>query len=204
MDALLAEVKHKLCRDLPIAPRAVLCSSDSEVEAELLQLSQHRRHLAGVRGKFSGPATGVLTHRELMGLEHYRMAWQRAGGISACEPADMIVHLGDNPKADGTGWCTWTLSSKAIPTLRRSNGILWSFGLQRPVLLKEQYAAMGFCTFPWLSSTAGVRLYDVTNMPCTYPQARQAIGNAQHVACVGVFTACALASAVLRQSPGQA
>ena len=138
----------------------------------------------------------VLNANEKHRLDTCIELWRRAGGPHICDADDLVVHLGDQPTLDGQGWKTWSLTSGAVPTLRRSSGIMWAVGRERPLTLKEQYASMGFCSFLQLASIGRVSLYSVFKPQLSYSQARQALGNAQHVASVGVFSLCALAAAV--------
>ena len=109
-----------------------------------------------------------------------------------CSYQDLACHCGDDPR---TGWTTWSAVSNAVPTLRRSSGLIVSPCMNRQFLLKELYCGMGFAVWPFLAESAKVPVFDVFRPGVwTYPQARQALGNAQHVTCVGTFVACALSS----------
>lgn len=79
---------------------------------------------------------------------------------------------------------------ECVPTLRRSTvKPPWLFRQKRWLLHSEMAAMMGFPVTDLLSQAAGVPTDIVTTAgPPT------AVGNAMHVACVGVAIACALSS----------
>lgn len=137
----------------------------------------------------------VLNSDELGRLEGYMRKWYALSDGEKCDVEDLVVHLGDNPTTQ-KGWTTWSAKSRAIPTLRKTGGLVFSPYASRPVMLKELYAAMGFAVFPHLAEAAKVPLYQVfkPTLQLRYSHMRQALGNAQHVASVGVFTAVSLAS----------
>ena len=141
----------------------------------------------------------ALNDSEMTRLRTYTHLWSQLDRENRCAFEDLAVCLSDEP--DG-GWVTWSGVSSAIPTLRRSSGLIASPYAQRAFLLRELFASMGFASFPTLAKVAGVPLYQVHKplLGLKYSHMRQALGNAQHVANVGVFSACALACMSKRQS----
>lgn len=138
----------------------------------------------------------LFNQNEVDRLNTYVQKWSQSD-TPVCHFEDLVVHLGDNPKSE-KGWTTWSAKSLALPTLRRAGGLYASPFAQRQLLLRELYAAMGFPTFPELANAARVPIYQVfrPTVGLWYSHMRQALGNSQHVASVGVFTACALASSL--------
>ena len=60
---------------------------------------------------------------------------------------------------------------------------------------------MGFASLPVFAKSAGVPLYKFDRAAFTFWQYRRALGNAQHVAQVGVVMISALASCALLEAP---
>ena len=87
-----------------------------------------------------------------------------------------MIHLGDNPSFTKN----WSLHGR-IPTLRQTSWRLWIPQLQRFLLTSELYLAMGF---PVYADVAGAALTGTMAIPGAHP--RQLLGNAMHVACIGV------------------
>ena len=75
---------------------------------------------------------------------------------------------------------------------------MWSMGMGRQLLLKELYSGMGFAVFEEHALASRVPIYNPLKAGCSFRKSREALGNAQHVANVGVFAAVALASTVCR------
>ena len=192
--SLLEEVQQKLSRELPLGPRAILTAPLEDIHDDTARLAACRRHLRGWEWGFQ--PEHLLNMNEKHRLERYCSLWaQNVEEKGMCHWQDLICHLGDNPVSQ-KGWCTWSGASHAIPTLRRSGGMMWAPAFGRQVLLKELYSAMGFCVWPWQAALAGVSPYKVFIGNHPYTKSRQALGNSQHVASVGVFTCCALACTV--------
>ena len=108
-----------------------------------------------------------------------------------CEWKDLVCHLGDDPRTE-KGWVTWSARSSAVPTLRKSGGLIAAPAAQRHLTLKELYLGMGYPTFDFAANVAQVKIYDAWR-GLTYHEARKALGNSMHAAQVGVFVACLLA-----------
>ena len=148
----------------------------------------------------------IISTNEFDRASHYiTKFWERqAQGTPCCHFDDLFFHTGDNPTT-ASGWCTWSASSGRLPTLRRSSGLILSGSHNQQVLLRELYAAHGFPAFEFLARAADVAKYQVFFAPfTTYSDSKCALGNAQHVAQVGVFMATSLVCARLKQQPGVA
>lgn len=183
-----------------VRPRDLLCGREGDLQEDTFNLSLCRAHLKTRKlwELTSMYSQELLNISEVERLHTYVDKWNRLTDPTKCEFEDLVVHLGDNPTTD-KGWTTWSAKSHAIPTLRKSGGILFSPFAGRQLLLKELYAAMGFASFPHLAAAARVPLYPVFKpmLNLRYSHMKQALGNAQHVGNVGVFTAVALASSSL-------
>ena len=183
-------------------PSAVLCGKKADIDEDLFHIAQYRQHLRGYRLAtqiHSLHPLAALNNSEMTRLRTYTHLWCQLDSGNRCGFEDLAVCLSDEP--DG-GWVTWSGVSSAIPTLRRSSGLIASPYAQRMFLLRELFASMGFASFPTLAKVAGVPLYQVHKplLGLKYSHMRQALGNAQHVANVGVFSACALACISKRQN----
>ena len=128
---------------------------------------------------------------------------RRAAGIQLCAPNDLIVHSGDDPRPSqtGKGWLTWSATSNQLPCLRRSGGLYVSTHRCRHLTLEEMYGFMGFASLPIFAEKAALPLYKFDRAAFTFWQYRRALGNAQHVAHVGVIMTSALASCALLEAP---
>jgi site-specific DNA-cytosine methylase len=166
-----------------------LLADRSEVEEEMVEYTQARRHLRGDEHDVGGmcPAD-VLTERERNALWVYERRW-RGLGPKRCALQDLVVHLGDNPEV----MLVWSGVDGKVPTIRRSSGLLWSVSRRRWLTARELYATMGFPTYRSLAQAAGVPLVSLRPPAGTLAQARQGIGNAMHLACVGTVLFCTLA-----------
>ena len=175
----------------------LLCGGHLDIQEDCYNLALCRQHLQGleVRDLLTLGPKDVMSPAEKARMQVYVADWL-AFDRPKCAWQDLICHLGDNPGA----WRTWSAISMACPTLRRSSGIMAAPAADRQVLLKELYAGMGFPSFPHLAHAAQVPIYQVFKpmQRVTYSHMRQALGNSQVVPQVGVFAACALASARLR------
>ena len=193
LGALLAEVQQKLKRDVPLSPHHVLCGSAADVREDSYHMSWCRGHLHNLElcERTCIHPQRLLNSSEQQRLRDYIAGWQRSEEVS-CPFRDLICHLGDSP---GTGWWTWSAHSSRIPTIRRSCGIFWTCATGRQVFLKELYSAMGFPAFPHLAAAAQVPTFQVWRPGLTHKHMLQALGNAQHVANIGVFATCAMACA---------
>ena len=211
---LLQHVQHHLQREGPAAlkylgclfgllfdnekllkfrPRALLVGGPLDVQEDVFHLARSRRHLqsGGLQQWLQAQPDEILNQVERERVNAYVEHWLQRPHTVRCDFQDLAFHLGDEPRG---GWVTTSATSHVLPTLRRSGSLYYSPFVQRQFLLRELYAAHGFPTFPALAREARVPVYQVFKPSLTYTHMRQALGNAQIVPQVGVFTACALAS----------
>ena len=164
-------------------------TSAQDVLEDTCALAQNRQHIR--RSGLTAPTSALQAWNpaEIQRCGTYVDKWSRLPPSARCAWDQLIVHLGDNPSS---GWTTWSAKSGAIPTIRKSSGILaWPAG-GRHLTQKELYLAMGYPCYSLLAQTAKVPLYSL-DLQC-YGQHRRALGNSMHVASIGVFAACFLAS----------
>jgi len=179
-----------------LRPSAVLVGKRPDIHEDLFHLALCRQHLRGLTNSVDRVVSmhplAVLNPLEMKRLETYVKLWYGMEHMNKCSWENLAVCLSDEPNG---GWVTWSGISSAIPTLRRSSGLIASPSAHRVFLLKELFASMGFASFQHLADTARVPLYEVHKplLGLKYSHMRQALGNAQHVGNVGVFGLCALA-----------
>lgn len=140
------------------------------------------------------PPSTTMNSAECERLRVYCRLWEQLDHHRKCPWQDLVCHLSDRPEK---GWLCWSAISNTIPTLRKSGGLMAMPAAGRVLLLKELYAAMGYASFDVLARAAHVHTYQVFKplLGIGYSHMRAALGNAQHVAQVGVFGLCALACA---------
>ena len=135
-----------------------------------------------------------VTHYEQCRLRYYCDLWRQSYGTDPSAEPDLIFNLGDNP--DG-GWVTWSAPGSTgihrTPTLRRKWTAQWLPSQSRWLTASERLASMAFPASPRLAMCYGL----VGTFKLTRPQ-RHTLGNAMHLANVGVWQACGAASAILR------
>ena len=184
-----------------IRPSVLLCGTDVHVEEDTFQLASrrmHLKHLSPAERRGVSPLD-VLNFPEKKRLADYVTLWQQRPPPK-CTFADLAVHLSDQPGlnkfGERTGWVCWSAASNSVPTLRKSGGIMFSPNAGRQFLLKELYAGMGYPSFNFLADEAGVPQFEVFQpmLGLNYSHMKEALGNSQHVASVGVFGAVALAT----------
>lgn len=196
--------------------RDLYLASDEEVRAEESMLAQQRgldmrpgpitvaRAAVIGRAGAAGPVAAhsvsslqyLLTGPEQERLSAYHDLWQAKFGSDPHTALDLIVNLGDNPRA---GWVTWSAPSSArpwfcIPTLRRHWTVQWIPALDRWLTMRERLAMMGFPAYPALAQVYGFQ--GSFSMP--WDVAKNLVGNGMHVACVGVWQTVVAACVKLR------
>jgi hypothetical protein len=179
---------------LKLRPSALLVGTADDIRFDSFMMAPTRQHLSGQ--SISSPLQ-LFNSKEQLRYHHYCQKWS-ALGPHRCAWQDLIINLGDNPNG---GWTTWSANSNAIPTLRRSGGMMVAAAYQRQVLLKELYAGYGFPTYPKLAEALGVPLYNVFAEGASYTDLRRIIGNGMHIAQIGVFMGVALACHRRRELP---
>ena len=187
---------------------SLLVGSSTEILEDTYQLSQSRRHLKHLTTaqRMQMPPEALLGLAEKQRVVDYVNLWVAQSEDKRCpfDIDDLAVHVSDNPGTNaagtGQGWVCWSSTSNAIPTLRKSGGIIFSPALKRQYLLKELFAGMGFPSFNFLAEASGVPRFEIfqPTLGLGYRHMKSALGNSQHVANVGVFVACSLASTKLR------
>ena len=172
--------------------RDCLLASTSEIIAEGWQRAAsahaHTLGVAAAPGQCH-PMTVFEKHR----LRVYCDRWKRCFGTDPRCESDLICNLGDNP--DG-GWLTWSAPGPSgvhrIPTFRRNWTAQRLPAHKRWLTATERLVCMGFPATPELATSYRmVRPYQIA-----WHQ-RHTVGNAMHLANVGVWQACVAASAIL-------
>ena len=134
-----------------------------------------------------------LTRHEKIRLEAYFRLWTRRSETRPLSEPDLVFNLGDNP--DG-GWLTWSAPSTGgehrVPTFRKSWTAQWVPHRQRWLTSTERLVLMGFPASPALSCC-----YSMTGSYQLEWEARHTVGNAMHLANVGVWQSCVAVCAVI-------
>ena len=164
---------------------------------EVFEEGQQRATSARTRGPWAAAATGQchpLTAFEDQRLTYYCKLWSRSFGTNPWLESDLIFNLGDNP--DG-GWVTWSApgpsdSMHRVPTFRRKWTAQWLPSKNRWLTTSERCVCMGFPASTELAVCLGL----VGQYQLSWHQ-RHTVGNAMHLANVGVWQACVAASAIL-------
>ena len=136
-------------------------------------------------------ASAAWTPAEIQRCKKYIEKWQALPVDGRCSWENLVCHLSDNPCSE-RGWTCWSAKSAAIPTIRRSGGLMAAPCIARHLTLKELYLSMGYPCVPLLASVARCPLYPVD--VAQYSTHRKALGNSFHVAQVGVVAMCSLAA----------
>jgi site-specific DNA-cytosine methylase len=168
-------------------PSDVYLADDAEVRNEELALGALRKRPPMPDYKQYRDLSYLLTPR---GISYYRYFehLREAQETQRVASADLVYHLGDNPAKR----LAWSATSGSIPTFRRSCTICWAPSLRRWLTVREKLATMGWPTYPILASAL-----DATVQTPSQDEGRLMVGNAMHLACVGVATLASLASVKL-------
>ena len=137
----------------------------------------------------------LLSRSERAHLREYMELWRQTHGTDPeAEPA-LVVNLGDNP---GSGFCGWSAptsrrSGFVLPVLRKGWTAMWLPSAGRWLSMGERLAVMGFPAYPAMAPLYGLQV------PFSVPWkvAKHAVGNAMHVANVGVWQAVVAACVTL-------
>ena len=172
-------------------PRDALCASRYDIYEDCLRLAASRPSVHLDESRWPAPRDLTIASESRAQFAYLaRYESRRQSGTACCHWPDLIAHTGDLPTSSGGGWCTWTAAGNKLPTLRRSSGLYWAFAEQRHVSIRELYTAMGFpaldfvCMRPWMIRRAP---YDCFPGDFSWMDAKRALGNSQHVGCVGAF-----------------
>ena len=123
------------------------------------------------------------------------MKWKQEHGTDPqAEPA-LVFNLGDNPESGFCGWSAPTggRSVFVLPVMRKAWTAMWVPSAGRWLSKSERLAIMGFPAYPAIASLYG--LPAPFNVP--WKVAKHAVGNAMHVANVGVWQATVAACVML-------
>ena len=116
----------------------------------------------------------LLTAPQAKSLDRYTALWQQKHKQHPEDAPACVFDLGDTPEFKGLPLM------RQLPTIRRRRSVWWSPSRERWMLPREKAACMGFPVYDDLARRARVPL-DVSTVACA-----DAVGNAMHVANVGV------------------
>lgn len=129
----------------------------------------------------------LLSPGERLRLAAYLRRWKQKDWGEASGCSNLVLNLGDNPEA---GWLSWSAPKEwgghfVIPTLRRAWTVQWLPALRRWLTRSERLVLMGFPAYPELA-----QLYGLPGAcQISWRTSKKAVGNAMHVANVGVWQA---------------
>ena len=169
------------------SPDDILMGSINDVMDEAHHMLVGRQHLRHSQHQVAD-ALDFLSGRERKVVHHYYNKKQYCHSTQQ-DLRNTIVYLGDD------GRYLHKLSTVQISTYRHAGGLFWSLSAGRWVLAKEMMASMGWPTFEHLARAAGVQQTDLSLCPPN--QWRAAVGNAFHVANIGMVLVAALVCAKL-------
>jgi site-specific DNA-cytosine methylase len=131
--------------------------------------------------------TLLLSDWERKNLNLYEVQWERDFGKPAASDPTALFVLSQN--ADG--FATRTTAQGRVPCLTHGSSTrVWSSFNRRWLTVKEKTNMMGFPVVPAFAARAGVSLLD----PSLLTDGHRQIGNAMHLANVGVVLCAALAT----------
>lgn len=184
--------------------RDCLIAGSGELDDEERELSSMRGHRLtrcwGPGSHLSASRFRRLSHLLSEGergrLQLYAHTFHQRYGLDPSTDLDLVCNLGDNP---GAGWLTWSAppmrpgcSSPGLhrlPTLRKNWSLQWLPAHGRWLLGSERLVTMGFPPNEQLSRVYGLSGHFRLPWAC-----RNLLGNAMHVANIGVWQACVAAS----------
>jgi len=159
-------------------------------DCDLLEVENRCRSAKGMDplSAPSGDWEYLLTDAQRKCIAWHSSQYEQTCGRGAASDFSCVWDL-----SQSTSWGASRPGSTALPTLRRNSSRLWSPGRRRWMILRERAACMGFPVYRSLAWAARV---DEDTLP---PQAPEyTIGNAMHVANVGIVIAVALACCEVR------
>ena len=161
-----------------------------EFDNELLELRHRKkgRHVDALVASGADVRPGsewreALTIKQQGYLNRYEALWRQRHGTDAEHSPECVFDLGDTPEYKGIS------KSSVLPTIRRRSAAWWSPQRKRWMLPREKAAGMGFPVYEDLAWRAQVQ---VDHLTVEHPAA---IGNAMHVANVGVVLLAVLCAA---------
>ena len=189
LPGLYTLLTDQLAKDVSAWPRWVWRATEEELECELAtarsceQLSSR----GGTAGR--GLWWPRLTPDQQIYIEGYADLWQRKHGSPPEESAACVFDLSDTPQYK-TG-----SNAVTLPTLRQRRGRWWSPMHRRWMLPREKAACMGFPVYDDLAVASRTKLDKLTVEHASF------IGNAMHVANVGLVMLVAMFAAEWRVEP---
>lgn len=177
--------------------RDLFIASPQEIEYETTMLFQRRCHMLHASGAILPHICesqlrmlNLMTANEHQRVMHYTQLWlQTFHTVPRSEP-DLVFGLSDNP---GEGWVTWSAPTMkgggfSLPVMRTGRRMYWIPSLQRFMTISEKMAFMGFPSHQ--------KLAHASRSPCSVMLSwdeEGMIGNAMHLANIGVWQAVVLA-----------
>ena len=165
-------------------PTWVWRAESDELECELALAWMSKRRRGGRNSLEEETWQNALTEPQQGYLAILSKQWQRKHGVAPDSSQRCVFDLGDSPlyKAPGDG--------AMLPTLRKRSTPWWSPQRGRWMTPREKAACMGFPVYPDLARAARVAVDEITGRDST----AASIGNAMHVASVGLVILAALAA----------
>ena len=188
-----AEVRYECEQRRRRSASAVRCKSAGSRDRRFNWALPVRRECLASAAQQHGLKKNALTTHEQARLHFYAVVWAQRYRTEAQSERDLLFNLGDNP--DG-GWLTWSAPScggpHRVPTFRKHWTAQWSPHCCRWLTSTERLVCMGFPATPNLAACYGMS----ETYLLTWKQ-RHTLGNAMHLANIGVFQACVAASVCL-------
>ena len=179
-----------LAKDVSAWPQWVWRATTEELECELAAASACQQ--LSSRGDAGMPGQGqwwpMLTLSQQTYVEGYADSWKKKHGSNPEEVAACVFELSDTPQYKAAG-------AAALPTVRQRTARWWSPMHRRWMLPREKAACMGFPVYDDLAFVARTQLDKLTVEHARY------IGNAMHVANVGMVMLAAMFAAEWRGEP---
>jgi hypothetical protein len=162
-------------------PQHALVADDAELQADLLRVAA----LRGLPLTVGLAPQHLLNARETASEAHYQQLYFERFGRFPNTDLTYIAHLGEN------SWsrCTWSVSSRQIPTFRTNGGFYWHSATSSWLTHRERLAIMGFPMYEPLAAAMHTRRIELDTT-----QMASAVGNCMHLGVVYMVLLCTLAS----------
>ena len=161
-------------------PQDYLVASTAEVQLEAQDMSRRR----GI--PYCPAATDLrylLTMRELEAVDTYSKEYFHRYGVEASAQDGLFFYLGDNPSYS----LRWSANGR-LPTLRTTNGLMWSAKFKRWLTAKERLVSMGWPVTPEVAGAMAVPVIPAMDVK----RASDLLGNSMHFLNTGVQQLIAL------------
>jgi len=175
-----------LAAELTSWPQMVWRAHPDELRAELAAAARSRHRSVEPTGW-----SELLTEPQRRSLAGFEARWLNHYQRSAKHFPECVFDLGDTPD-----YKTGLPSTSALPTARRRAAVWWSPHHERWMLAREKAACMGFPVYEDLAKRAKVP-EDLLTV-----EHAAAVGNAMHVANVGMVMLATMAAAEWPKSTG--